>query len=89
MTLTIELTSELEKRLLQESTRRGVEPRECVKQLLADTLPQPQIRGAQALAFWRQEGVLGSYGDPNLNADELARELRRQAETRGQDTSRG
>ncbi len=43
--------------------------------------PLPQSP-AEAVKFWREQGVLGSYGDPSVEPSELARVLRIQTETR-------
>ena len=45
MTLTIELTPEVEARLLAAAQRDGIEPAECIRRLLADSgsggMPSP------------------------------------------------
>ena len=80
MTLTIELTPEEEARLQQEAERAGTTPEEYAHLLLSEDLVGPSLpmTPAQALAYWKREGLLGSYGDPTLDAQQLARKLRRE-----------
>jgi len=40
------------------------------------------ITGAEAIAYWKANGLLGSYGDPEIDSIELARQLRQEAERR-------
>ena len=42
---------------------------------------RPQT-GKELVASLREQGLLGSYGDPNIDAVELARQIRREAEIR-------
>jgi hypothetical protein len=90
MTLTLDLTPELESLLCTEAARHGLPLKEFALRALdigarsgamrvePDAVPQT---GAEALAYWEQEGVLGIFGD-RPDSPEFARELRRQAERR-------
>jgi hypothetical protein len=90
MTLQIELTPEVEDTLRAEAARRGLAVEEYALEALvtgmgarsehrsAEKLPQA---GAEALAYWRREGVTGLFAD-RPDTPEFARELRRQAESR-------
>ena len=40
------------------------------------------LTGAQILAYWEREGVLGVFADRPEDSPELARKLRKEAETR-------
>jgi hypothetical protein len=90
MTLTLDLTPEQEALLHAEASRRGLPVQEYALQALdtglragaASAAPAdlPQT-GAEALAYWTGEGVLGLFADRPDSA-EYARQLRRQAETR-------
>ena len=90
MTLQLDLTPEVEDTLRAEAARRGLPVEEYALEALVtgmstgtehspeESLPQT---GAEALAYWKREGVLGLFAD-RPDAPEFARELRRQAETR-------
>jgi hypothetical protein len=90
MTLTLDLPLEMEKHLQAAAARHGLPLQEyAVRAMLLgmemeatdrsqDSLP---TTGAEALAYWKREGVLGLFQDRPDTA-EFARELRRQAETR-------
>ena len=59
MTLIIDLSPELEKRLQQESKNRGVDPPEVVRRLLESALPDSGARNQKAIDLlnqWEQEG---------------------------------
>ena len=79
MTLTIELTPELEARLRAEAGARGIDP-ESVLRGLVESLPPPRTWGARAVERWKQAGLLGAYGDMSKDAPVYARELRAQVE---------
>ena len=81
MTLTIELTSEQEARLAERARQEGLPAEEYARRRLLADLTRP-MSGAEALEYWRKEGVLGLFAD-RPDSPEYARELRRQAETRG------
>jgi hypothetical protein len=38
---------------------------------------------AEAVAYWRREGLIGAYGEDGVDSLELSRDLRKKAETRG------
>lgn len=83
MTLSLELSKELERRLTSEATRLGLPVEHYALRLLGDvpkTETQP-ANGAELVAFWRREGVIGSRPDIK-DSQAHARELRRQTEQR-------
>ena len=90
MTNTLELPDDLAQRLVADAEARGQdlntytvtmlrEAAEVAPQSTAEPLPTSP---AEAVAYWQRNGILGSYGDPAIDSPELARQLRRQAETR-------
>jgi hypothetical protein len=81
MALTVELTPEEQTRLEQEAALRGLEAAEYARRLIEAGLSARPMTGAEALAYWEREGVLGLFQD-RPDSPEFARELRRQAETR-------
>jgi hypothetical protein len=92
MTLLLELTPEVEDTLRAEASRRGLPVEKYALEALVtgmsagaehgpdNNLPQT---GAEALAYWKREGVMGLFAD-RPDTPEFARELRHQAETRAQ-----
>ena len=82
MTLTIDLTPEQEARLQERARQEGLPAEEYARQRLLADLSRPRT-GAEALEYWRREGVLGLFAD-RPDSPEYARQLRRQAETRDQ-----
>lgn len=90
MTLTLDLPLEMERRLQAAAALNGLPlPEYAVRALLLgmrmeatdrsqDSLP---TTGAEALAYWKREGVLGLFQD-RPDTPNFARELRRQAEMR-------
>jgi hypothetical protein len=91
MTLTVEMPADLEQRLQAEAARRGLTLGDFALQLLEESAPaaQPLTKGAQVIAQWEREGVLGIWGDREDIGDssEYARKLRRRAESRLEEQS--
>jgi len=83
MSLTLELPAELEATLAAEASRRGLSLQEYVVRLLATAQPWPgSVRnGADLVAYWRSEGIVGTRSDIT-DSQSHARTIRRQAETR-------
>lgn len=81
MTLTIDLTPETEARLKAEAKRRGLNQTDMARQLIEESLNV--TTGADALAFWKQKEVLGTFADRQESSENLARKLRQEAESRG------
>ncbi len=61
---------------------------------LDELIPSPPIEmekrpqtGKELIASLREKGLLGSYGNPNIDSIELARQLRREAEKRASDNA--
>lgn len=86
MTITLDLPGELEHELSLEAARLGLPLDEYVLRILAghrvagsaEELPRT---GAELVAFWEREGVIGSRTDIHDSA-EHARTLRARAEQR-------
>lgn len=65
MSLTLDLPKDLELRLTAEATRLGLPIEQYALRLLGDvpkTEKQP-ANGAELVAFWHREGVIGSRPD--------------------------
>jgi len=84
MTLTIELTPEQEATLQAQANAAGMEASEYARQLLASDLviERRPMSGAEMIAHWKRDGVLGSYGDMDVDAPELARRIRERGHMR-------
>ncbi len=85
MTLTLELSRELERKLSAEAERLGL-PLEQYALRRLDETPTSTVSspkdGAELVAYWRREGVIGSR--PGIEDSQAhAREIRRRAERRG------
>ena len=83
MTLKIELTAEERTQLSERARQEGLPMAEYARRRLVAELMEPKrpMTGAEALEYWRKEGVLGLFAD-RPDSPDYARELRRQAETR-------
>lgn len=83
MTLTLEIPQELERELTTEAARLGLPLPEYARRLLAaGCAPAASpANGAELLAYWRREGVIGSRSDI-LDSQKHARAIRRRAERR-------
>ncbi len=83
MTLTLELPQELERRLSTEASRLGLPLEQYALRLLGDDsfLERRPRTGAEVVAHWRREGVIGSRPDIQ-DSQAHAREIRREAERR-------
>jgi hypothetical protein len=83
MALTLDLPKELENELSAEATRLGLALPEYARRLLAAG-PAPgeaPKTGAELLAYWRSEKVIGSRPDI-ADSQKHARGIRRRAERR-------
>ena len=93
MTLTIDLTPEQEARLAARAQAAGVaDPADYLRTLIdesptgtSDVGSTQSGTGADLLAELDAAGLLNGYGDPTVDAPELARRLRKEAETRSWD----
>lgn len=83
MALTLDLPKELETELAAEAARLGLPVAEYARRLLAaGRAPRAVLKsGAELLAYWRREEVIGSRPDI-ADSQEHARTIRRRAETR-------
>jgi len=83
MTLTLEIPKELETVLAAEAASLGLPLSEYAQRLLAaGRVPEAVPKtGAELLAYWRREGVIGSRPDIT-DSLEHARAIRRKAEKR-------
>ncbi len=83
MTLTLDLPKDLEHRLTAEAVRLGLPVDQYALRLLGD-IPKTGQRpasGAELVAFWRREGVIGSRPDIE-DSQAHARRIRHHAERR-------
>ncbi len=83
MTLTLDLPQELAADLSTEAKRLGIPLAQYALRLLEQKhrAEQAPRNGAELVAYWKREGVIGSRPDIAESA-EYARNLRRQAERR-------
>ncbi len=81
MNLTLDLAPERLGRLQRMAQRTG-KPVETVLDELIDTLPEEKKTGADLAAELQREGLFAPYGNMTKTAQEVARELRQEAETR-------
>ena len=92
MTITLELPPVMSERLKEEAARREKPVEEYALSLLEHSMPppapMPKLKtGADVVAFWRANGLIGDWADREDIGDSLdySRNLRRQAEIRSQD----
>ena len=81
MTLILELPPEVGIRLEKEAARRGMNQTDMARRLIEESLSRVPT-GAEAIAFWKKEGALGTFTDRPEDSTDLARQLRQEAETR-------
>jgi hypothetical protein len=83
MTLKLDLTPELETRLKTEAARAGLSPTDYALRVLDTAVPADPMptNGAELVAYWEREGVLGSRPDIK-DSLKHARAIRRKAEQR-------
>jgi len=86
MTLTLELPQALERRLSDEATRLGLPLEKYALRLLGSPpeLEEATLTGAELVARWRSQGVIGSRKDIQ-DSQTHARKLRQEAERRLRD----
>lgn len=84
MPLTVELPDDLADALTEEASRLGMSLPDYALRLLASARPSAATihSGADLVAFWRAEGLVGSRPDIADSQTE-ARRLREQAQRRG------
>jgi hypothetical protein len=82
MTLLLELPPELETELAAEAARLGLPLKEYALRLLANgrTASTAPRSGAELLAYWQSESLIGSR--PDISDSSAARALREQAQRR-------
>ena len=83
MTLTLDLPKDLEHRLTAEATRLGLPIEQYALRLLGDVpkADRQPANGAELVAFWRREGLIGSRPDIE-DSQAHARRIRHRAERR-------
>ena len=83
MTITLDLSPELEKQLAAEASRQGVPLSEYLVRVLSNGRQQvPSIHsGAELVAYWQQADVVCGRADIR-DAQQHARDLRAEAERR-------
>jgi hypothetical protein len=84
MTVTLELPEALADALTAEAARRGMALPEYALHLLTTARPTANSvqSGADLVAYWKAEGLIGSRPDL-ADSQEEARSLREQAQNRG------
>ena len=89
MTLTLNLPPEMEQRLREQADKAGIPADEYALKLLQEKVSAEATpsTGAELVAYWEKEGVLGIWADRTdiTDSSEYARKLRRQAERRARD----
>lgn len=83
MTITLDLRQDLEQRLTSEATRLGIPVEQYALRLLGGVPGSGQRprNGAELVAYWQRESVIGSRPDIK-DSQAHARKIRRQAERR-------
>jgi hypothetical protein len=83
MSIILDLPQELESALATEATQLGLSLTEYVLRLLStrSLVGQPPTTGAELVAYWQREGVIGTRLDI-IDSQTHARQLRHQAERR-------
>ena len=86
MTIMLDLPTELEARLEAKALKRDKPFEQYVLSLIEDSLPalspMPELKtGADVVAFWKANGLIGDWAEREDIGDNLeyARELRRNA----------
>jgi len=92
MTITINVSPQQEKAIRQKASIANMTPEEYLIALATGTKRKRRAQspasnrgrtwGEQTLAALEAEGVLGGYGDPSVDAPELARQLRKRFSNR-------
>jgi hypothetical protein len=82
VTLTLDLTDELEERLQAEAARLGLSPDAYAVHVLESGIPAgtAPANGAELVAYWQREGLIGTRPDIK-DSVEHARAIRRKAES--------
>ena len=82
MSLSLELPQDLEEELAKEAARLGLPLADYALRLLAAGRSKKDLTsGAELVAYWQEEGLVGTHSDIQ-NAQEHARRLRHEAERR-------
>lgn len=88
MTYTLQLPPDTEARAQEKADMEGVAVEDYLLSIIKEALPAPKPRtGAELVVLLEKEGILGMWADRTDIGDsvEYARNLRREAETRGRD----
>ena len=83
MTLTLQIPADLEGRLSNEASQLGLPLSQYILHILSQSgrRESSPMSGAQLVAYWENEGVIGARGDIADSAQH-ARDVRRRAEER-------
>ena len=82
MSFMLELPQDLEEELEKEAARLGLPLSEYVLRVLATGRPKREVTsGAELMAYWQDEGLVGTRSDVQ-DSQEHARRLRREAQRR-------
>lgn len=85
MSISLNLPLELENELHDEASQLNLSLSEYILRILAtrQVLENPPKNGAEFVAYWQNEGIINSRPDI-IDSQAYARQLRRQAERRGE-----
>ena len=82
MSLVLELPQDLEEELKKEAARLGLPLAEYALRVLSTGRPKRDVtNGAELVAYWQSEGLVGTRSDVQ-DSQEHARRLRREAQRR-------
>ena len=82
MSLMLELPQDLEEELKKEAARLGLPLAEYALRVLSTGRPKRDVtNGAELVAYWQSEGLVGTRSDVQ-DSQEYARRLRREAQRR-------
>jgi len=84
MTITVDLPQDLAKKLSAEAARLGLPLSDYAVRLLSTgRVPQSSPKtGAELVAYWQAEGLVGTRPEIITDSQQHAREIRRKAEVR-------
>jgi hypothetical protein len=88
--MALTLTPEQERRVRAIATQRNQPAESVLDELIPERPVEQEARpqsGKELVAALREQGLLGSYGDPDIDSVELARQIRREAERRARDNA--
>lgn len=73
MTITLELSPDVDARLAEEAASDNISKEELASQLIAMALPPAEFKnGAEAIEYWKQIGLIGMWADREDMKDSTA-----------------